>query len=172
MGRSNFSVEIVLSHSTKNIRRGTFPFLRNILISTFLGIIGESRFCRNCFWSHDTETFRGGNPLVFHYFRVSKKFRHNGERSRLFVANFLSHSIKNIRRGTLLCSRNFLVSDFFWILGVSRLCRVFFVLRYWNISWGNPLVFQWFRVSKTFKHRMGITRFSVENFFLTYQKFS
>ena len=55
----------------------------------------------------------GGNPLVFHFFRGSRKFGYKGEGgggvSRFSVESFLSQSAANFRSGTLLCcvSENF-----------------------------------------------------------------
>ena len=48
-----------------------------------------------------------------HYFRISKSFMLERAMSRLSVEIFLSRIIKTLRRGTLLCFTNFLVSNFF-----------------------------------------------------------
>ena len=53
---------------------------------------GKSRFSLETFLSHSSENFPRRNLLVFHYFRVWKKFGlERGGESRFSVENFLSH---------------------------------------------------------------------------------
>ena len=50
---------------------------------------------------------------MFHFFRVWKSVMHKRGMPRFSVENFSSHSTGKPRRGTILCSRNFLVSNIF-----------------------------------------------------------
>ena len=47
---------------------------------------------------------------MFHFFRVWKSVMHKRGMPRFSVENFSSHSTGKLRRGTILCFRNFLVS--------------------------------------------------------------
>ena len=105
--------------------------------------------------------------LFFHFFRVSKFFQDYRGNSRFSLENFLFRSTKNVRRGTLLSFRKELVSKSFWMKSGPRFFSYLFVSRYRNISWGDPLVFHYFRVSKFFQHCRGNSRFSVEKFFVS-----
>ena len=74
-------VKIVLSHSTEKLRRGTLLCLTKFLVSKkFMDKMGRGRgreyhhfpsknFCLS------VPKFSYGNPLAFHYFRVSKNVR-------------------------------------------------------------------------------------------------
>ena len=60
---------------------------------------------------------------MFHFFRVSKSFMHKRAMPQYFVEKFWSHNNGKPRRGTILCFRNFLVSNDFMDKmggGVSR----------------------------------------------------
>ena len=59
-GLSRFAVEIFMSHSAENFRKGILLFLRKILVSkSFMDEKGVSRFSVENFWSHSAEKFRG-----------------------------------------------------------------------------------------------------------------
>ena len=66
-GISQFSVEVLMSHSAENFRKGILLFLRKFLVSkSFMDEKGVSRFSVENFWSHSAEKFRG------HSFNVSE----------------------------------------------------------------------------------------------------
>ena len=67
-GLSRFSVEIFMSHSVENFRKGILLFLRKFLVSKKVLWMkrGVSRFSVENFWSHSAEKFRG------HPFNVSE----------------------------------------------------------------------------------------------------
>ena len=54
-----------------------------------------------------------GNLVLLKFSGIKKVFLDNWVISRLPVKNFLSHSVGNILRGTLLCFEKFLVSKKF-----------------------------------------------------------
>ena len=98
-GISRFSVEIFMSHSAENFRKGILLFLRKFLVSKssmdeifrghpfnasenlgyrkILCIIGVSQFSVENFLSHSAEKFRGHPFNVSRKFGVSKNFLHN-----------------------------------------------------------------------------------------------
>ena len=85
--------------------------------------------------------------------------------SRLFVQNFLSHSTKKFRWGTLRYVRKFQVSKNFIHQrgggGITFLRRKLFVIQYRKFSLGNTRCFRKFRVSQNFMHK-GISLNSFE----------
>ena len=105
-----------LSHNSKKLGRGTLLCFRNFLVSKNCldkrvgrgrGIITTFRqktFVSQCRRSSDEKS------LAFHPFQVSKYFMNTTGMSRFFVEDFLSHSTKKPRRGTLLSFRKFPVS--------------------------------------------------------------
>ena len=99
-----------LSHTAENFRRGAFlSFTKWCPKNQWTkGGEGESHFSVKNFWSNFRK-ISYGNPLVCHYFRVSKNFMLKRVMSRFSVENFLSQRTEKLRNGTLLCFRNILV---------------------------------------------------------------
>ena len=97
-----------------------------------------------------------------------------------FPSNFfLSHSVEKFHRGTFQCVTNFENRKILWIResgegGSIKIFRqLFFVSQWSKISWGNPVVFHYFRVSKKFMDKRGggkegekeeVSKCSVESF--------
>ena len=140
-GISRFSVETFLSQNTKNLRKGTLLCFRIFLLwKIFLDNRDKEKRERerereregyhdflSSIFCLTVPKFFAVNSSVLYKFRVSKKIEHNWGLSR-FLLNFFSHRTKCFRRGTLLCFRIILVSELFWIIVVSRLCRNCFCL--------------------------------------------
>ena len=87
--------------------------------------------------------------------------------SRFSVENFLSHSTKKIRWGTLRCIRKFRASQNFMHQrgGITFLPRKLFVTQYQKNSLGNTSVFQKISgIEKFYASERGLSRFAVENF--------
>ena len=85
-----------LSHTAENIRRGTLLCFTKWYPKTLWkrgGGEGVSYFSVKNFWSK-CQKFPYGNPLVRHYFRVSKNFMLMRVMSRFNIEIFLSHSTK------------------------------------------------------------------------------
>ena len=109
-GISRLCIEKILSHSAEKIRRRTFLCLTKFLLSkknidkrgewgsiTILCLKFHVSVPTNFVWE----------PLVCHYFRVSKNFLLKRIMSRFSVKNLLSHSSEKFRRGILYCFTNF-----------------------------------------------------------------
>ena len=71
------------------------------------------------------EKLRAGTLLFFRTFLIRKKFLNKKGVSRFSVGNCLSKIAGKHRGRTFLCFRNVLVSQIFWIIGVSQFCRTF-----------------------------------------------
>ena len=106
---SRFSVENFCLTGRKNFVDEPF-WLSESGIQKFHGKEGErlSHFSVKNFWSKCQKNSYG-NPLVSHYFRVSKNFMLKKVMSRFSVELFMSHRTEELRRGTLLCFRKNLV---------------------------------------------------------------
>ena len=104
-GISRFSVESFLFESTKKVRRGTVLRFRKIGVSKSFRHKGEGNI--TVFRRNSAIKFRREILLCFRKFRVSKSYMDKKSISWFSIENFLSHSIENLRRGTLLCFRNF-----------------------------------------------------------------
>ena len=105
-------------------------------------------------------------PLVFHIFRVMKKFIHKRDMSRFCSENFLFLSTEKFLSGTLLCFRKFLVCKKFRDkkVGVSFYRRNFFVSRRRKASWANPSVFEEVSRREKIIVKKGASRSSVGKF--------
>ena len=101
-----FRRKIFVSQCRK-FRRGTLSCLTNFGVpKNFMNKKreGVSSFSVENFLSRSADRVRRGDPLVFHLFRVSKKFGQEvrGGQFQDFPSNFLlSHSAEKLRRGTL-----------------------------------------------------------------------
>ena len=74
-GVSGFYVENFLSHSAENFRGGTFHCCKNFgYRKTLVKKGGSTKIFRRIFFVLQCRKFSLGNPLVFHCFRVTKKF--------------------------------------------------------------------------------------------------
>ena len=79
-GKSRFSTEIMLSHSTEELRRGAllccvskrFLIGKKFMDERWGQGVGMSRISVEIFLSHSAETFRRGTLLCFREFPVSK----------------------------------------------------------------------------------------------------
>ena len=131
---SRFSIETFWSHSTITFRRRTFLCSGNLLVSKNFIVTKEgrlSRFSVEISLSHRTKAVPRGKFLRFNIFLLSEKSndkRGSGYRDfpwKLFcliVSNdyvdfpfcvskiYVSQSVETFRRGTLLSSKNFLVT--------------------------------------------------------------
>ena len=107
-GISRFSKEILLSHSTEKLRRGTFLCFTMFLVSEKLiykrGRSEDlSRYSVNFFLSHSTEKFHRETFLLYTKFSVSKCIMDKrwevkeGGVSRYSVKSFLSQSTEKLR---------------------------------------------------------------------------
>ena len=98
---------------------------------------------------------------------------------RIFVKIDLSHNNEKLPRGTLLCLTKFLVSEIFMDKrarateggSLTLFRQIFFCLTLPKISYGSPLAFHYFRVSKNVRDKggRGITIFR-QKFFVTVPK--
>ena len=81
-------------------------FRRNFLLQRRMSRF--SNFCRKVFVQQCRETSYG-NPFLFHYFRLPKKFgsEAGGGKSMIFHRKIWSHSAEKNLRGTLWCFINF-----------------------------------------------------------------
>ena len=103
-GASRLSVEILLSHSTENLRRGNLCF-RKFLVSKNVKDNrerGASRLSIENLLSHNTEKLRRGN-LCFRkfWYRKMLRIREREGASRLSIETLLSHSTEKLRSGNL-----------------------------------------------------------------------
>ena len=105
-GISRFSIENLLSHNTKKLRRGTFLYFTKFVVSKRLmdktgggGVV--SRFSVKIFFLSAEEFRRGTLQLVTNFgHRKTLCFR---ELFHDFLSKFyLSHSAEKFRSGTLL----------------------------------------------------------------------
>ena len=101
---STISFKIFLSHSAKNFVREPYctMFQKTYVSEKVMrkGWEESQHFPRKTFCLTLPKIFLGGNPLVFHYFRVQKNFRleRAEKESRLFVEKSLSHCGERFRR--------------------------------------------------------------------------
>ena len=127
-GISRFLVEIFMSHSAENFRKGIL-FLRKFLVSKVLWMKrGVSRFSVENFWSHSAEKFRG------HPFNGSENL---GYRKILciiggitiFRRKFFVSQCRKISWASLQCFRKFGVSkNFMHNRGYHKFPSKFFCL--------------------------------------------
>ena len=147
-GASRLSVEILLSHSTENLRRGNLCF-RKFLVSKNVKDKRErghhdfpSKLC--CLTvpkNFVVETCVSEN----FWYRKMLRIREREGASRLSIETLLSHSTEKLRRGNL-CFRKFLVSKNVKDKregggGITTFCRNFVVSQYRKSS-SVKLVFQ------------------------------
>ena len=112
-----------MSYSIKKLHRGTLPCFSKILVSkSFIDKSGGREY-------HDfpSKLFCLTVPRIFvgEPFSVSlisgiEKFYAYAGFFTIFYKNLLSHSTEKLRRVTLLCFTNFLVSEKLWIRGEDR----------------------------------------------------
>ena len=69
--------------------------------------VGGIKIFHRKFFASQCRKFLYRNPLLLHYFRVSKSLDKRGGVSRFSVKIFLSHSAEKFRRGILYCCINF-----------------------------------------------------------------
>ena len=112
-GFSRFSIKICCLTVPKNFVGEPFHVSQCFWYPKFLWIRGEGEgvlpFCVKLFLSQCRKSSLG-NPLVFHYFPVSKIFMPRSGISRISVENLWSHGTENFCWGTLLCVTKSLVS--------------------------------------------------------------
>ena len=165
VGYHVFPSKDFVSLSTEKFPRRTLVIQKCYGVEFFF-IIGVPRFCR-FFSSHTAEKVRRGALLCFRMFRVSKNLKTERGISRLCIEKNLSHSAEKIRRRTFLCLTKFLLSKKFidkrgeW--GSITILCLNFMSQCQQISYGNPLVCHYFRVSKNFLLKRIMSRFSVKN---------
>ena len=105
-GGSRLSVEILLSHSTENLRRGNLCF-RKFLVSKNVRDNrerGASRLSIESLLSHNTEKLRRGN-LCFRKFLVSKNVKDKREKRggiTTFHRNIVVSQYRKISQGKLV----------------------------------------------------------------------
>ena len=112
-GFSRFSIKICCLTVPKNFVGEPFRVSQCFWYPKFLWIRGEGQgvlpFCVKLFLSQCRKSSLG-NPLVFHYFPVSKNFMPRSGISRISMENLWFHGTEKLRRVTLLCFTKFLVS--------------------------------------------------------------
>ena len=88
-GVSRFSVEIFMSHSAENFRKGILLFLRKFLVSkSFTEDRGVSRFFVGNFWSQSAEKFRTGILYCCNIFGYRQSLDKGGGSITIFRRNF------------------------------------------------------------------------------------
>ena len=133
---------------------GNLFCIRKLLVTKRkLDIKGHYRpFLSKFFLPHSVKEHRRVAPQCFRNFRVSKKFMHRKQTSRISVDYFLSHNAENLHTVTLQCFRKF------W--GIEKIHAekgdtANGGLK--NVKNGT------FRVSMKFMHKKWLSCFSVEN---------
>ena len=146
-----FSVELFCLTGPKNFVGGTLVFQKNFGIEKVLwtgGGWGITFFRREFLRPTVSKIFLGG-PLYFRKVMVSIFFWIIGV-SRFCL--FLSHTAENFRRGAFLSFTKW-CPKILWTKGGEGESH-FSVKNFWSnfrkISYGNPLVCHYFRVSKKF----------------------
>ena len=148
-----FSSKVFVSHNTEKFRRGTLVFQKGSGVEIFLDNRSITIF--SIFLSHTAEKFRRGAILCFRMFRVSKHFMPN------VVSQYRKNSLVIPSVFHKAFSKNFMETR-----GGGRI--TFFCQNFWSkcrkISYWNPLVRHFFRVSKNFMLKRVMSRFNVEIF--------
>ena len=100
---------------------------------------------------------------------IKKFYRERGPVTGSSAENFLSRRAEKFRRGTLLCFTEFLVSKKFMEKreGVSRVYVENSLSHFAKKFVGEPISGPLFWVSKIFRDKRGVSRFSVENIFVS-----
>ena len=155
-GLSHFSFEIFMSQCAENFRIGILLFLRKVLVSkSFMDENEVSHFSVANFWSHSAEKFRG------HPFNVSENLGYRKISCIIGGITFFRLKVlcrtvpKNYLRET------FFVSQCFWYqrkivdkrMWDSRFSVDNFLSHHAENFRRNPLVFHYFRLSKTVKDK-------------------
>ena len=152
-GLSRFSVEIFMSHSAENFRKGILQFVRKFLVSkSFMDEKGGITFFRRNILVSQCRKNSWASLQCFRKFGVSKNFMHTG-RYHFFRRKFLVSQCRKNSWASLQCFRKFGVSKNFMHTGryhffrrniLASQCRKF--------SWASLKCFRKFGVSENFVH--------------------
>ena len=112
-GNHDFPSKLFFLCTEENCKRALLTFRKLRVLKKYMDMQGEGlSWIHPKFFVSQCRTTSKVNPLVCHYFRVSKNITNKREgRNHFFPSKLIFPTDKYFRRGTLLC---------FWKIGITK----------------------------------------------------